>query len=88
MKTTIKLAAGLLLLATSTLTLAVEPRAGQAGVDTLREQAMMQLRADNLASLQPRIERNLIAANQAAAPRQMVAAGMPLAGPKPDRAAR
>ena len=88
MKTIIRLAAGMLLLGFGTLTLAAEPRPGQAGIDSLREQALAQVRADGIASLQPRIERDLVAANQAAAPRQMIAAGMALAGPKPDRAAR
>jgi hypothetical protein len=82
------LAAGTLLMTMSLAAMAGEPRPGQAGIDTMRDQAMTQLRSDNLASLQPRIERNLVAANQSAAPRQMVAAGMPLPGPTPNSVAR
>lgn len=78
MKTTTQLMAGMLLLTMASATLACEPRPGQAAMDAMREQALAELRGDNLASLKPSIERNLIAAVRSAAPRHMVAAGTPM----------
>ncbi|MDB5971770.1 MAG: hypothetical protein JWQ90_4220 [Hydrocarboniphaga sp.] len=83
MKSALNFSAGMLLLTTTAAALACEPqqqRPGQAAMDTIREQAMAQLRSEALASLQPRIARDLVAAVQLAAPRHMIAAGMPLVG--------
>ncbi len=85
MKIITRMSAGTLLLTISLAALADEARPGQAGVDAIREQAMAQLREDNLASLQPRIERGLVVALRVAAPRQMVAAGTPSPGSAPNR---
>lgn len=85
MKTIVKMIAGTLLLTISMAVSADEARPGQADVDAIREQAMAQLREDNLTSLRPRIERGLVVALRAAAPRQLVAAGMASPGSAPDR---
>jgi hypothetical protein len=81
------IAGTLLMLAMSAGAHAAEARPGQAGMDQIRRQTLHQLRDDLLSSLQPRLERDLIAANADAAPRHWIAAGASKPLPQPGDAA-
>jgi hypothetical protein len=70
----VSMAATLLMLAMSGGVRAEEARPGQAGMDMIRRQALDQVRGDMLSTLQPRLERDVIAANTDAAPRHWLAA--------------